>query len=217
MGIIENKISKVLLEKYRMVPPQGGWVFLKGNPRAPRGYRMPNFCKDLDIRHMDVYWAYNEEIEKALMSRIAHSLKRFGNITDEDILDKANFFINDGGAFCIDTGGLQITKVQISHPHQDRVCFWNGEISPIKDINEYLAENVLMPFRFGEEEEFNPIADEAIRDVIGSLQLDGMTKSQAYNEAISMGLLTEKDKIVPKMFYRFTEAYTEMFVEEFAY
>lgn len=211
----DNFEYNTIIEEHRLLPPGGGWVFIKGNPNAPRGSKMPSFCQSLKIRHLDIYYAYNEIVNDSCLSRYEHCTRRLNLDSDsdkEEIIDNFRKAMNDP---FIGTLSDQKTLLQISHPHQDRVCFYNGELSPVssKSMDIFLSENTVKPMKFGEEH-FNPITEEAIRDIVNAMELDGLSRSQAYNEAIVNGLLSEEDSVIPKMYYQLHEEYRSMFSDE---
>lgn len=200
-----NRMMEFIYEaKRNIVPPDGGWIHFKGNPMASRGYRVDIGLRQVGVRHMDIYFAYNEEcpwtvVEEALGYR-AHGA--------EEICD----FVEEVNGL---RPGMQLTKVDLVTPVPTRVCAWAGEIARTDEetIQLLLAEGYLETIEFANRSQ-NPVWDEATRDLIGSLMVDGLNMQQAQNELIRAGEKFERQLIMPNYFYRPIGAYREMFCEE---
>jgi len=96
---------------------------------------------------------------------------------------------------------------------------WKGEIRPFSDtlIRELLKTDGIEIRSFAKTtEEFPvPVWTEEIRDIIGGLQLDGMSFREAQDELLRAGETFEiyRDKL-PLHFYRPVDWYYDQFCEE---
>jgi hypothetical protein len=186
-------------QKRNTVPLQGGWVTIKGNPYAKRGLRIPSSIRDEGVRHMDVYWGYNEECPWKLSGKL-------NKLADEEIVDDVLYLhgISD----------MQLTKLTIHTPSSLQTCFWAGELALFSDqlISMLQEEGWLQTIPFGGLIE-HPIWDEETRDILGSLMMDGLNLYQAQNEIILAGLKLP-EFVKPNHFYRPVGTYYDSFCEE---
>ena len=197
-----------------VIPPEGAWVSVKGNSYSPRSCRLPlSLVKEADIRHLDVYWASNEECPWPLDINALKGLSGFSRYsmdTTEGIelliehVMVANYIEDD-----------QLTKVSLHTPYHKAVCLWAGELVTFTNehIEMLLHEGYLEIMEFGGT---NPVWDEETRDIIGSLQVDGLTLNQAQAELIRAGAMKLGDLVVPHYFYRASGEYKNIFYEDWS-
>lgn len=189
-----------------LLPLGGGWVCVVGNPLAPRGLRLPNFGLGFDIRHMDIFWAFDEECP--------------WNFPQKGILDIPAADVLDGhelADYICDLNrisSLQLTWMKVVTSYSDTVRFWQGEVRLLSDdlIDDLLQENLVETISFAGKS--HPILEEAIRDIVDALQMDGLSFQAAQAEAIRCGVLEPSQLVHPNWFYRPIGAFREMFVEE---
>lgn len=203
-----RKSEKIHLpNEFRSIEPEGSWVFIKGNPFAPRGHRLPTFCKEHDIKHLDVRWAFKERVNHYIFQDFEPPDKKEEyNISDNEVFRVLDNF---------NTTHLQTTLVEIA-VEKTSVLFWNGEVSKASQqlLQELVESNMTEVNPVYTAAYKNPITDEAIRHIVDAAQLDGLTKAQATEMAINAGIIGEEHRYVPQHFYRLTNIAKEMFVEE---
>lgn len=179
-----------------------GWVAYKGNPFAHRGMRITPSHTRLGIKHMDIYYAIDEECPWKV------SMDGFEGIDKDDAVDVCLQMCDDLG---IPT--LQLTKVTLVTGARDKICAWAGEVSVFSDdlIRDLLAEDLIEIVPFAHK---NPVWDEETRDIIGGMMIDGMTMQQAQAELVRAGEMKLSEMVLPSYFYRPIGAYRDIFVEE---
>lgn len=200
----EDIMEIIYKAKRNIVPPEGGWVHFKGNPLAPRGFRVDGGLRDVGVRHMDIYFAYNEHCPwGAVKEALGYRPYAAGDICD--FIEETNWL----------RPGLQLTKVDLVTPVPTRVCAWSGEVAKTDEetIQMLLGEGWIETIEFASRSK-NPVWDELTRDMIGSLMLDGLNMYQAQNELIRAGEQFERKVILPAYFYRPIGLYRDMFCEE---
>jgi hypothetical protein len=211
---------------HTLLPEEGGWVTVKGNPFAPRGMRIPRMTADAGVQHLDVYWGFEERMVTKVGYSFLDGISAYRYLNDRrrkiDSDEKLRLYIEIGDEIhehlenWSRSAHYQTTLITIATPYPDKVCFYNGELVTMSDelrercLNEGLLETVT----FGQIEK-SPIVDEALRDIVDSLQVDGMMYHEANNYALKAGILGDDGSLViPKWFYRPIGAYKEMFVED---
>jgi hypothetical protein len=213
-GKVSREVNaNVLMEIIRranrnILPPEGAWVSIKGNPYAQRGLRIPESIHKLGIHHLDIYWAYDESIPWGFSEPAP--LADFGLETNpNDIVDYILFshLITD----------VQLTWMTLHTPISQLIRMWAGEVSVMKQdtINASLDEGYLQTIPIGGIQN-NPIWDEETKDMVGSLMLDGMSYNRAQDELIAAGTLDTAARSwkFPPYFYRPTGDYYNVFCEE---
>lgn len=198
-------IDFIRQEKRTTLPPWGGWVTIIGNPKAPRGLRIPESIHELGVHHLDIYYAYDESTPWTMYGDTVLSLSRnqYEDITD--LMLSMNSVTE-----------LQTTWMTLHTPVSQLIRMWNGEVRPFSEelIKDMLKENYLKTVPMGYTRE-SPIWDELTRDLIGSLQLDGLSFQEAQFELISSGEVEfERDPHLPPYFYRAIGDYYDQFSEE---
>jgi len=189
--------------KRNKIPLAGAWVSIKGNPYAKRGLRIPPSIRAEGVKHLDIYWAYNEHCPWTVADR---QLERYLRSMDLEAID-----------YILENNGIteaQLTKMDLHTPSSKTICMWAGEVAPFSQdlIDMLLASESLETISFGGMTE-HPIWDEEIRDILGSLMLDGLNIYQAQNEVITAGM--ELPEIMrPNHFYRPIGWYYNTFCEE---
>ncbi len=213
-GAIGNIATQFLRAKGLMLlPPEGGWVALVGNPYAPRGLRLPSSFRPLDIQHMDLYYAYDEECPWPEFDRqLEEYLPDFDAFNVLDV-DEAIYQILGGSL----TPREQLTWMTINTPHSQLVRVYRGEVRPFsQDLIEEMLEIGGLEIKPFAKVSDSPVWDEATRDIIGSLMLDGLSKNQAQAELVKAGELKAKDVSLelPGYFYRSAGMIRNQFCEE---
>lgn len=207
-----------------ILPPGGAWVCVKGNPYSPRGQRIIPSHRDIGIQHLDIYWALHEKLtfnprvrryrRRRRLDDCANMLVQRGN-SQEDALERIaeeyyNMFIQQ----LHPAAEMQATLITICHPYHETVRFYNCEIAVFSHelIRSLLEENYVETIVFGQAQ--IPILEEAIRDIVDAMQIDGCSFAQAQNEALVAGVLEPDQVSVPNWFYRPTGPFRNTFVEE---
>lgn len=194
------------LDVIRMFPKWGGWAMLIGNPLANRGYKLPQFCDKLGLRRMDIIWVDQEMIPSSFVTKHGRGRSRFSPV-DEAIDDGCktrdefiDYFASrvgfpSVGNYNID---LQATILTARIGTSETVRFWCGELSKVSDenIQRYLEENAYtpVPFHHAGTDPIPPVLEEAMRDIVDALRLDGLSKSEAVQEILSWGSISEDNK-----------------------
>jgi hypothetical protein len=226
-----------VLRKLCILPPWGGWCMLTGNPLAPRGQKMPAFCGELGLRRMDVIWMENEQMPSNSLARAAGYTERaptrrrrgqrsvddsVAALTKESFVEEVDKMDRDEliellygeSPFAADRTGLQVTILDARLGMNQTVRFWNGELNPIPEerIQYYLQENALVaqPFAMpGEKPPAHPLIEEPLRDMIGALELDGLSHAEALAEVMKWGGTTKEQNdalkttvVIPNYWYR---------------
>lgn len=191
---------------YFVTPPGGGWVTIHGNRgMVPRGLRILASHRAAGVRHLDIYWAVNERLAfPPRFPRGGFSVKT-GDLDDIEVL------IRDP----ISGSRQQATWMEIVSPYPATIRFYNGEVTSTSEelISNLLEENCLEVIRFGVDKA-DPIWEEATRDIMDSLRLDGLSYGEAQHELITLGLIKEEEQKIPHWFYRPIGWYYNQFCEE---
>jgi len=153
---------------------------------------------------MDIYYAYNERCPWNFKEKVAVN---------------AGYHLDDNDDFIdaiVELNGItehQLTLVDLNSPLKKTVSAWRGELRVFSQvlIDDLLASEGLEIVRFDSP---NPDIDEELRDIIGSLMLDGMTKHQAEAELIRAGEMKSSEMSLPGYFYRPIGWYYNQFCEE---
>ena len=197
-------------EGLNLLPPEGGWVCVLGNPFAPRGLRIPVSIHDLGVQHFDIYYAYDEGTPWKINFAGAEVFGLDTTLADTKQIVEATL---------LEYGvqQLQTTWVTLNTPVSQLIRMWNGEVRVFSDelIKELLAAGYIETIPFGEQKKKeSPVWDEVTRDMIGSLQLDGLSYQQAQHELITAGVEFERDQDLPQYFYRPIGTFRATFSEE---
>lgn len=205
-----------------LLPPEGGWVMAKGNPDAARGFRIPRSIAECGVRHLDIYWGYDEKLTvyNQLMGpadlRGGRGQSMYKNIMDmakHDMDEAAVMYIKCIKALSYYDKQISLITINAPTPTGEKCKFWNGELSHVTDMQAYLSSEAYEPIGTGQSM-LNPIIDEAIRDMVDSLMIDGLNVMQARDHAINARILKKKDRIIPATFYRPIGWFKERFVED---
>ncbi len=205
---------------HTILPREGGWVSIRGNPFAPRGLRISRAHYELGIRDLDIYYAINEEIcfqvPEGAKKELYKLRRRYGRLRDTPkermaFIGEA-LYDGDGYSFNANNSGYQVTWMTANVPHTETVRFFNAEVRPFKEslIEKCLAANYLeiIPIR---PITTNPILEEATRAIVDALQMDGLSYHQAIAETVRAGI---SHKVAcPPWFYRPIGEYRDTFVE----
>lgn len=219
-------IEIVCAAELGILPPGGAWVCIKGMSHfgAPRNHRIIPAHRDIGIQHMDIYWAMTEKPtfsprpryrrRRRGMDEYANMLWK-GNLTREDALARVaeeyyDLFV--GQPF--EASEMQATLITVRHPHHGMVRFYNGEVRVFSNelITALLRESYVETVVFGQAN--IPILEDATRDIVDAMQVDGCSYAQAQHEALVGGVLTPDQMTVPNWFYRPTGPFRDTFVEE---
>lgn len=204
------------------LPHGGAWVAIKGCPIWPRGKRLIPVHRKIGIQHMDVYWACKEELtfsfkvnryrrrNLSLLSAIYHDISQ--GESEEKAIERAVEELIDYVAQSPHRSTQQRSYITIAHPHPEEVRFFNGEVAVFSNetIRMLLAENGLESIIFGQT--VIPVLEDAIAEMSDAMRLDGLSKSEAYQELLTAGAV-EQD-FIPTWFYRSAGAFREQFCEE---
>ncbi len=211
------------LARLTALPPGGAWVGIIGCPSWPRGKRLIAAHKEIGIQHMDIYWACKEKLTASpkvnrrgrrnlgLVEAILYDIMK--GVEPEDAIAKTVEELTDfvwGSPFR--DYSLQTTLITISHPCPEEVRFFNSEVRVLDGdfIRILLQEDMIETKIFGEM--FLPTLDDVLRDIADSLQIDGLSKAEAYHMLLTSG---ESDtEVIPTWFYRPVGWFRETFCEE---
>jgi len=209
-----------------ILPPGGGWVCIKGlsHMGARRGHRIIPAHRDIGIRHMDIYWAIHEMLtfnprprhlrRRRRLDEYANMIVQRGDTREEALEQVADEYY---GLFMNQPYGdptVQATLITIVHPYHEQVRFYNSEIVVFgrELIRSLLEENYVETIVFGQAQ--IPILEEAVRDIVDAMQVDGCSFAQAQHEALVAGVLEPDQISAPNWFYRPTGPFRDTFVEE---
>lgn len=204
------------------LPPGGAWVAIKGCPSWPRGNRLISAHRAIGIRHMDVYWACKEELtfsfkvnryrRRNLSLPFAVFYDQSQGESEERAIERAVGELLDYLAQTPYHSAQQQSYITISHPHPEEIRFFNGEVAVFSNetIRMLLAENGLKTIIFGQA--VIPVLEDAIAEMSDAMRLDGLSKSEAYQELLTAGAVEQN--FVPTWFYRSAGAFREQFCEE---
>jgi len=212
---------------FATLPPGGAWVAITGCPIWPRGQRILSTHRDAGIQHMDIYWA-TKEVPTA-GPRVNRRGRRNREIIEQMYFDIAggtpeseafNRAVEEYTEFIVESphhrNDLQTSYITISHPHPEEVRFFNGEVSVFdaETIRLLLGDNQIETIFFGQST--IPVLEEALREIVDALQVDGLSHAEAYHMALTNGVITPDDTTqwVPTWFYRPCGWYRNQFCEE---
>jgi len=196
-----------------VLPPGGAWVCIKGCPVWPRGMRLIREHRRIGIQHLDILWGYRETLaEPATGSRFHLPPPRVSDPGEALALaaeDLQMFLDRDP---C--QARLQATLITVSYPHPEEVRFFNSEVAVFTTslIQGLLQANWIETHIFGQTQ--MPVLEEAVRDVVDALQMDGMSKSEAWDQALTAGVVEPEQRFIPQWFYRPIGEFRDTFVEE---
>ncbi len=205
----EDLVAFLREEGLFITPPGGGWVTIHGNRgMVPQGLRIQESLRALGFRHMDIRWAVNERLTES------PGYPKYGYPVEfeserHELLDILYDEIAGYGS-----GHKQVTIMDIAHPGTAKACMYNGEVTATSEnlIADLLAENCLEVVRFEQE---SPMWEEATRDVMDSLRVDGLSFAEAQAEVMSLGLLRVADRLIaPGWYYKPIGWYYHNFCEE---
>lgn len=181
---------------YAVLPAVGGWVRICGNPRARRGQRLPAAHVRLGLQHGDIVWGYRERPAFAPQWNDDTVTK----LVTQEGLDTAVAQLREH--LRLAASEEQATFITVSYPAPDEVRYYNGEVTLLREetLRLLLAENWLETRTFGNT--LPPLLEEAVRDIVDAFQVDGLTRSQAWDEAIRGGIVSPEDFPRPLWFYR---------------
>lgn len=217
---------------YMTLPPEGAWVCVMGVPIWPIGKRLIAAHREIGIQHMDVYWASNEvpvaeprgvnrkgRRNRPLMSQMHFDI--MNGKTEKEAFDRVvgEYRGFMGGAPFVSphrANSMQSTYITIVHPYPEEVRFFNCEIRTFtsKTIQLLLADGGLETIFFGQSS--IPILEGAVGEIVDALQVDGMTRAEAYHMALTGGVIQPDDSAqwIPSWFYRSSGAFRKEFCEE---
>jgi hypothetical protein len=183
----------------RKIPITGTWAMLVGNPYAPRGQKLPDFCKDIGLRQMDVIYIFNEQMASEKLRQIYFHLSqtRIRRRVDVDDLDFKDLEITERGF------ARAIREVYDDSPFPElnqniydanvavgeTVRFWDIELTFMTEekIKYYLSENAIFPITVeGSLIQEVPVLQNDIKELLGAMELDGLSRNEALNEATKM-------------------------------
>ena len=198
-----------------LLPPDGGWVVVRGNPYAARGLRILGAIRDQGVTHFSIYYAYDEGCPWKALDRLVSNVVRD---LQKGVLSQSmakEFVLEE----VLETSGIpevQLTWVTLHTPSSQLIRFYQGELShfSIDLISGLVKENCLEINPFGKVR-LNPVWDEAIRDMIGSLQLDGLSFQEAQAELVKAGeKFQTREPTLPDYFYKPAGWLYDRFCEE---
>jgi len=233
------KTIPLRLDFIRTIPKTGSWVCLVGNPYAQRKNGLPAFTSQIGLRRQDIIWAYEELIPGSILkilnkyikisigidiinSNKTRKLKKDYKLTEQDkihIINYYNSILNHNrtsSIFTVKTG------------HSETVRYYNHEVKIYtkEKLKKLREAYIIKHWTIGDIESTNisPILDDTLKDLIGSLQLDGMSKIEAIDYIIkNMIDNTNKQNVllncqynaiiesIPNYWYRLRNEYWELF------
>jgi hypothetical protein len=194
---------------------------LVGNPLAGRGCKVPNFCDSIGIRRMDIFWVDNEQTMRSDMVRIQKFISREGWKPEElgehkeEIIEHFEMGDDDYpfGGFL--TSSLQSRIFDANLGKDQTIRFYIGELNLMSE--EHIQKDLIEayePIPVGLVQNSltsHPVMGEYIRDLIGALQLDGMSKAEAMNEVVKWGEAKPEELEgqfqKPKHYYKIKDEY----------
>lgn len=210
----------------RTILKTGSWAILTGNSNAARGNKLPAFCKDLGLQKLDIIWVNDEKMpsrdlrifnlkSNKLKLKDFEECKKFDNYLDKDLLRKYDNLMN---RYDERYNSIQRTILDARLNKSKTVRFYCGELSIIskKDIKEIIEAYITIPLAMnGREITDNVIVGDTIKDLIGALQLDGMSKEEAICQVVEWEESTweELDSIIakPNHYFKLKEEYVNVF------
>lgn len=173
------------LNNFRKVPPQGKWVTLIKD--------LPVDWSSLPVKFnkLDIVYVYNEQIPRAVLERFDSRIRKLKTKPDEkrEIQSAWECACAD---VCERTSNLHIFDIR--HPGSQTLRAWDTELNlkpSMMDHKEDLAEAYdLIHFTAGNiETETPPILNDLLKDLLGALQIDGLSKHEAIEMIVTEGWL----------------------------
>ena len=209
-----------------ILPPGGAWICIKGlsHMGARRNHRIIPAHRDIGIRHMDIYWALCEEPafnprvryfrRRRTLKAYANMMLQRGNSREEALQRAADDYYEMFMQQPDRAPEMQASLISISHSCHEAVRFFNSEVRVFSNelIQSLLKENYVETIVFGQAQ--IPILEEAIRDIVDAMQVDGCSFAQAQHEALVAGVLEPDQVSIPNWVYRPIGPFRNTFVEE---
>lgn len=205
----------------RKAPIFGSWAMLVGNPLAPRGFKLPSFCKDICLRRMDIFWVDNEQLMGHDMVRLKKYIHKlgYGKAEIEENKKRISQYVDEGNEddeFSPRQANSIQSRIFDANIGKDQtVRFYIGELKLITE--EHIQKNLIeaydsVPIGLAQNTlEEHPVMGEYLRDIIGALQLDGMTKAEAMDQVVKWGEAKPGDVVgqfkKPRHYYRIKDDY----------
>jgi len=208
-----------------VLPKSGAWVCLKGCGSAPRGSRIIPIHQEIGIRHLDIYWGFKEAlVHEPLVHRfrrknlrlteaVYYDLSRGSNL-DEALDRAASELLEWVRRSPFHDRGSQVTWITVCHPYPEEIRFFNSEVIVfgVDLIQELLAADYIQPITFGKTAMV--VLEDAARELSDALQLDGLSKFEAYQAILAAEILEPTESSMPCWFYRSAGEFRRMFVED---
>lgn len=214
------------------IPRMGGWITYLGNPFARRGQRVIKALRECGVLHLHAYWAYAEDVQFSYPRTLEKEIARVLEMPFEDevqtfqrVHEAQQVFEAYVAHLENDPRGpvsweMQGTWMTIHTPASQLVRGYRGEVNPLSGagLRTLLANNCLRPISFSKTmQTSSPLwQDEGLRDLRGSLQLDGLSQSEAELELVKMGEVTHEALTMtfPGYYYEPMGWYRANFCEE---
>lgn len=173
------------LDFLRKFPKLGSWAMLVGSSVGLRPVSIPHFCKDINLRRMDIFWVENEQMAESDLKKVEKKFMYRGSYSKSIELKKEqeiikNFLGMDG--FTGITSDIQNTIVDACIGGSQTVRFYCGELNVMSEekINDMMdAYKIKSIDMIQDSIEENPILEETVRDIMGALMLDGLSKQES--------------------------------------
>lgn len=232
------------LDFLRTIPGEGGWgTIIKDIPTS--------FHKDTGIKKLDIVYLYDERMPessiKIFCSYIIHNhiLKRRIPkdisaqlsevrewIKSKDVQAKelkeiwSDLVVNEYLTLGYKNNHYNVYRVNINSPEMHRIC--SHEVNVSEKDKEMLEDAYeIISFTAGNieesQEQVPSIMDEVLRDILGSLELEGMSRREAVVYVLQQNILENKQEAIlrgeyedvtiklPGYYYRLNDAYREYF------
>ena len=244
------------LDFLRTFPAIGGWASLIGQTNWKVRNSLPNFCKDIGLRQLDIFYVMKEQMSEATLkmlmcNKLKGSGRRYRGVYEQFVDEKAALKlkksspknkkrINEiqkdiekyvGQVFDnLASGESNLPLVVGAYAENQRtivtanigaveeVRFYNGELNLLTDVQveERLEAYNVVPIGLPQESiEKSPLLEETVKDLLGALRLDGLTRSQAILQVVEWNELdmdtAQKICEIPQHWFKIKDEYYYQF------
>lgn len=170
-----------------ILPPEGAWVLVRGNPSAPQGLRIPKSHREEGVRHWDIYWAYDEQCPWDI------KLRGSEKVLDEDLVETLEYRNHISAGY-----SSQLTWMTLHTPSSRHIRVWACEVNTMSEelIQLMLAEDYYKTASFAKDV-VEPLWDDILKDTVGSLMIDGLSMSEAQDMLITVDEMEAEYRKVP--------------------
>jgi len=166
----------------RKFPVYGGWGMLIPVSAGLYKRSIPNFCKELDINPFDIFYVSNERIKKQPLEKIKKDLGLYEEMEDDKFIKYRVFDILEDFSNCI-----QHTILDAHLGKSKLIRFFSGELNVITEdkLKNLIEFYNIKPLNIIQKRlEDNPLLEDTIKDLIGALQIDGLSKNEAIQTVV---------------------------------